>query len=176
MMEVKISVIVPIYNAEKTIRKSLDSILCQTFKDFELLLIDDGSNDKSPEICDEYANKDNRIIVIHKKNGGVSSARNVALDLAKGNWITFIDSDDFISADFFVGIEDSGVDIVIKRCREFECGIERECKPTISYGLFVEKNPLCLFWKDTYPHIYYEVLGRNSIVGILLEIFDFLKI
>ena len=86
-MNPKISVIVPVYNVEKYLRRCIDSILVQTFTDFELLLIDDGSKDKSGEICDEYAKKDKRVRVFHKVNGGVSSARNLGLDYAKGQWI-----------------------------------------------------------------------------------------
>lgn len=96
-----ISAIIPVYNTGKYIEKCICSILSQSFTDFELILIDDGSTDGSGEICDQYAQKDNRIIVIHKKNGGVSSARNVGLDNAHGKWIIFIDSDDYISTDFF---------------------------------------------------------------------------
>lgn len=91
-----ISIIVPVYNSEKTLNRCIDSILSQTFHDWELLLIDDGSTDCSGEICDEYAIKDKRVKVFHKGNGGVSSARNVGLNNAKGEWITFIDSDDEI--------------------------------------------------------------------------------
>lgn len=91
-----ISVIVPVYNVEKYLPRCIDSIIDQTFKNFELLLIDDGSKDKSGEICDEYAKRDNRIKVFHKENGGVSSARNVGLDSAKGEWISFCDSDDYV--------------------------------------------------------------------------------
>lgn len=80
MKNPKISVIVPVYNAESTIRRCVDSILAQTFTDFECLLIDDGSKDLSRAICDEYAEKDSRVRVFHKENGGVSSARNVGLD------------------------------------------------------------------------------------------------
>ena len=93
----KISVIVPVYNAEKTLHRCVDSILAQTFTNFELILINDGSIDNSGKICEEYAQKDSRIIVIHKENGGVSSARNKGIDAAKGEWITFVDSDDYIS-------------------------------------------------------------------------------
>ena len=91
-----ISIIVPVYNAEKYLHRCIDSILSQTFADFELLLIDDGSKDKSGAICDEYAVKDNRVRVFHKENGGVSSARNLGLDNACGEWVTFVDSDDEI--------------------------------------------------------------------------------
>ena len=92
----KISVIVPVYNTEKYLHRCIDSILEQTFTDFELLLINDGSKDNSGAICDEYAQKDSRVRVFHKENGGVSSARNLGLDKANGEWITFIDSDDDI--------------------------------------------------------------------------------
>lgn len=91
----RITVIIPIYNAESILRRCLDSILAQTFTDFECLLIDDGSKDRSGEICDEYARKDSRVKVFHKENGGVSSARNVGLDNARGEWVTFVDSDDW---------------------------------------------------------------------------------
>lgn len=92
----KLSVIVPVYKVEKFLSKCIESILNQTYKDLELILIDDGSPDKCPKICDEYAKKDDRIVVIHKENKGVSVARNTGLDIAKGNYIGFVDSDDFI--------------------------------------------------------------------------------
>lgn len=95
-MNPKISVIVPVYNVEKYLRRCIDSILSQTFSDFELLLIDDGSKDKSGDICDEYVAKDVRVKVFHKANAGVSSARNLGLDKAKGEFIFFVDSDDFL--------------------------------------------------------------------------------
>lgn len=97
-MNPKISVIVPVYNVEKYLCSCIDSILAQTFTDFELLLIDDGSRDKSGEICDEYANKDCRVKVFHKENGGVSSARNLGIDESKGEYLFFVDSDDIISS------------------------------------------------------------------------------
>lgn len=90
----KVSVIVPVYNTEKYLARCIDSILAQTFTDFELILVDDGSTDNSGKICDEYAQKDSRIVVIHKENGGVSSARNKGIDVAQGDWISFVDSDD----------------------------------------------------------------------------------
>lgn len=93
----KITVIVPIYNAEKTLHRCIDSILKQSFSDFELLLINDGSGDHSGLICDDYASKDTRVTVFHKLNGGVSSARYLGLDYAKGQWITFCDADDYVS-------------------------------------------------------------------------------
>ena len=109
-----ISVIVPVYNAEKTLRQCVDSILAQDFKDFELLLIDDGSKDNSPAICDECAAKDDRVRVFHKENGGVSSARNVGLDHAQGGWITFIDSDDYITQGYLESFYENKEDLLIK--------------------------------------------------------------
>ena len=90
----KISVIMPVYNSEKYLSDAIDSILEQDFEEFELILVDDGSEDGSGEICDRYANKNEKVIVIHKKNEGSSSARNVALDIAKGEYIAFCDNDD----------------------------------------------------------------------------------
>lgn len=95
-MNPKISVIVPVYNTEKYLRECVDSILAQTFTDFELLLIDDGSSDNSGIICDDYVAGDSRVRVFHKPNGGVSSARNLGLDNARGEWIVFVDSDDIL--------------------------------------------------------------------------------
>lgn len=111
----KISVIVPVYNTEKYLHRCIDSILAQTFSDFELLLIDDGSKDNSGRICDEYAAKDSRIRVFHKKNGGVSSARNLGLDNALGEWVTFVDSDDWVAVRYLENLHGhslNGVDLV----------------------------------------------------------------
>lgn len=110
-----ISIIVPVYNVEKYLKKCIDSILNQTFKDFELILVDDGSKDQCGVICDNYAKSDTRICVIHKKNGGLSDARNAGLDKASGKYIMFIDSDDYVDKDLlkkcFYKIEE-GYDIV----------------------------------------------------------------
>lgn len=97
----KISIVVPIYKVEKYLNKCIDSILSQTFSDFELILVDDGSPDNCPEICDEYAKKDERIKVIHKENGGLSDARNAGIKAASGEYIGLIDSDDYIASDMY---------------------------------------------------------------------------
>lgn len=94
----EISVIVPIYNAEKHLCRCIDSILRQSFHDIEIILVDDGSTDSSPEMCDQYKTVDERIKVIHKRNGGVSSARNIGMRDASGKYIMFCDSDDYVSA------------------------------------------------------------------------------
>lgn len=99
-MEDLITVVVPIYKVEKYLKKCIDSIIKQTYKNLEIILVDDGSPDKCPQICDEYAKKDSRIKVIHKENGGLSDARNVGIDIAKGEYITFVDSDDYIDPEY----------------------------------------------------------------------------
>ena len=98
-MNPAVSIIVPVYNAQKTVSRCIESIINQEFEDFELWLIDDGSQDDSGRICDEYAAQDHRIKVIHKENSGVSDSRNAALELAKGEYIQFLDSDDWITTD-----------------------------------------------------------------------------
>lgn len=114
-----VSIIIPVYNTSKYLRQTLDSVLRQTFRDWELIIVDDGSTDDSGSICDEYAGKDQRIKVIHKPNGGVSSARNVGIRAAKGKYITFIDGDDFVESDFLAkmhdGMESHQADIVCCR-------------------------------------------------------------
>lgn len=112
----KISVIVPVYNAEKSLCRCIDSILTQTYQDFELLLINDGSKDSSGAICDSYAAKDSRIKVFHKSNGGVSSARNLGIDNAQGEWLTFVDADDWVEENFlssFDLVENKGIDLIV---------------------------------------------------------------
>lgn len=110
-MEPHISVIIPVYNAEATLKKCVDSVLMQPFADFEVILVDDGSKDGSLQICEEYARRDSRVTVIHKENGGVSSARNRGLEIAKGTWVTFVDSDDYLGNGFLPN-EELGADIV----------------------------------------------------------------
>ncbi|WP_049895863.1 glycosyltransferase family 2 protein [Oribacterium sp. NK2B42] len=114
-----ISLIVPVYNVEPYLRKCLDSIVNQTYRDLEILVIDDGSIDGCGQICDEYGDEDHRIKVFHTENRGLSAARNLGLDNAQGEWIGFVDSDDWIEADMYEVLHDraieSGADIV-------ECG------------------------------------------------------
>lgn len=98
MIKNKVSIIVPVYNVEKYLEQCVNSILAQTYKNIEVILVDDGSPDNCPQICDDFAAKDQRIKVIHKKNGGLSSARNAGLDVATGEYVMFIDSDDFIDS------------------------------------------------------------------------------
>ncbi len=96
-----ISIIVPVYNVENYLGKCIESIMAQTYKNIEIILVDDGAKDKSGEICDEYAKKDSRIRVIHKENGGLSDARNCGLEAASGELVGFVDSDDYIDSDMY---------------------------------------------------------------------------
>lgn len=95
MSDIKISIIMPVYKVEEYVGKAIESILAQTFTDFEFLIVDDGTPDRSGEICDAYAKNDHRIRVIHKENGGAPSARNTAIDIAQGEYVYFLDSDDW---------------------------------------------------------------------------------
>lgn len=109
----KFSVIVPVYKAEDVLPRCIESILNQTVPDFELILIDDGSPDRSGAICDEYAAKDARIHVIHQENGGVSKARNAGLDAVQGEFVVFVDSDDHISTDHLEELDEDHIDLIV---------------------------------------------------------------
>lgn len=150
-----ISAIVPVYQAEPYIRKCIDSILNQSFGDFELILVDDGSPDACGSICDEYAQKDRRIRVIHKPNGGVSEARNTGLEQALGKYISFIDPDDWIEPDLFQDslafCEKNNADIVC-----FEVCIIKNKRKRIHYRF--DGNKL--------------LTGQDALVKILTDIID----
>ena len=116
---IKLSIIMPVYNVKNYIRKCIESVLEQKFIDYELILVDDGSNDGSGVICDEYSKKDKRIIVIHQKNKGLSGARNSGINIAKGEFIGFIDSDDWIHKNMYYDL----VNIAIKEKSDIvQCG------------------------------------------------------
>lgn len=122
----KITVIVPVYNAENFLHKCIGSILSQTYTDFELILINDGSIDNSGDICDHYEQSDYRVRVFHKENGGVSSARNLGLDNAQGEWICFVDSDDALPNDAFdIMMNDATVDLIVGGFRMNPMGVEK---------------------------------------------------
>ena len=125
MKDIAISIIVPVYKVEKYLSKCVESILSQTFVDFELILVDDGSPDRCGEICDKYALKDKRIKVIHKENGGLSDARNAGIQVAQGEYLAFVDSDDYI--------EPQLVENCLARARDMEA-------PVVLYGCCREKR------------------------------------
>ena len=112
-----LSIIVPVYDVENYLQKCIDSILAQTFTDFELILVDDGSPDNCPALCDASAAKDARIRVLHQKNGGLSAARNAGLDVARGEWIGFVDSDDYIAPEMYEtlykAVQSTGADLAL---------------------------------------------------------------
>lgn len=132
-MKKKISIIVPCYNVEQYLSKCIDSIINQTYKNLEVWLVDDGSPDRCGEICDEYAKKDTRIKVIHKKNGGLADARNVALDAMTGEYVVCVDSDDYISPTHIEGLyhllEKYGADISVNSFCAFYEGSSPNPKP-----------------------------------------------
>lgn len=135
----KVSVIVPVYNAENYLNRCVDSLLNQTLKDIEIILVDDGSPDKSSIICDEYLKKDSRIKVIHKANGGVSSARNEGLKVATGEFVTFLDSDDYIEARAY--------EVAYKTAKD-------NCCEYVMWGFFcdfVDKNENLINQKNSAP-------------------------
>lgn len=117
MKEKLISVIIPIYKVEQYLDECVESIINQTYKNLEIILVDDGSPDGCSQMCDEWSRKDDRIRVVHKKNGGLSSARNAGLDVATGEYVSFVDSDDFIATDALRSLyerfnDDEGIGIV----------------------------------------------------------------
>lgn len=166
-----ISVIVPVYNSEDTLNRCVDSILNQTFHDWELLLIDDGSTDKSGEICDEYIATDSRIKVFHKENGGVSSARNVGLENAKGEWITFCDSDDFVFScwlENYVNNIFEGIDIV---CQAFKCNKIFIGKRIfgLTYKGCVQDGVSLLYENDILGYLWVKLFKRSIIESYKLR-------
>lgn len=152
-----ISVIVPIYNTEKYLRRCVDSILAQSYIDFELLLVNDGSVDGSAKICDEYAEADSRVRVFHKTNGGVSSARSLGLDNARGEWIAFVDSDDCIDEHFLSVMTENmspDVDLIIS---------------SVSNNRYIDPNKFIndILSRRIPPQIWGKLYRRNVLKGAL---------
>ena len=162
-----VSIIVPIYKVESYLRRCLDSVVSQTYTNLEIILVDDGSPDGCPQICDEYASKDSRIIVIHKENGGLSDARNVGLDICKGEYISFVDSDDWINNHYIEKLlsaaETVKADIAVASCK------------------YISDNPL--YSERTFPmdpgeinydDILREIFGRQnpSFVAACIKLFN----
>ena len=141
------SVIVPVYNVEKYLNECVDSILSQTFTDFELILVDDGATDNSGAICDEYAQRDCRVRVIHKENGGQSTARNRGVDEARGQYIIFLDSDDLIATpDYFMDLKNNllpETDVLIFRyCKYYNASKIDDCNISLANISFENKGEL----------------------------------
>ncbi len=157
MKQVKFSVIVPIYKVEKYLDKCIESILNQTYSDFELILVDDGSPDNCPQMCDDYAKKDNRIKVIHKKNGGLVSARNAAIQVATGEYVCYVDGDDWISEKLLETVYDKAIEkyspdmVIFNIVKQYEN--EQQLIPNdLKEGLY-DKEQL---EKQIYPYMMYN--------------------
>ena len=154
-MASKISVIIPVYNVEQYLEKCLDSILNQTYKNIEIILVNDGSIDKSGVICDEYSRKYNNIKVFHKENGGVSSARNLGITVAKGEYITFADPDDFLNKDMYKILYENAKnynsDITICSVNEIRENVIATEDNTGKINKYSKKDAINGYFNDIYP-------------------------
>ncbi len=172
-----ISVIVPVYKVEPYLRQCIDSILAQKYTDFELILVDDGSPDNCGRICDEYAKQDDRIRVIHQENQGLSAARNAGIDIAKGEYLTFIDSDDFVSQAYLKCmwqiVTERNVDIAICKIKRFVDG-----QPIYDSAKSTGAEDIEVFSGRTACEGIYRLDGSISIVawGKLYKAFLFAKL
>lgn len=174
-----ISIIVPVYNSETFLRDTINSILCQSFKDFELILIDDGSTDRSLEICYEYAIKDERVKVFSKENGGVSSARNLGLKNSVGDYIVFVDSDDFVDGtilyDLHRDIESTDSDIAICSYKkltieEYQEETSKICKNNKKIAVEIISNPIEFYYKrNEIPFICNKLYKKSVIKDIWFD-------
>ncbi len=161
-----ISVIIPVYNVEKYLGRCLESVLNQTYKNLEIILVDDGSKDNSGKICDEFALKDKRIKVIHKENGGLSSARNAGLKIAKGEFIGFVDSDDWIDYEMYevlykLMIEkktDISCGNIVRTTKEFECNNKRKV---------IEQ----VYSKDEFAKMYFKVYSQETVHYVVNKLY-----
>ena len=177
-MKPLISIIIPVYNVEQYIEKCVDSLTGQTYNNIEIILINDGSTDDSGAICDELAKKDDRIVVLHQENAGVSAARNNALDIMKGDYVTFVDSDDYVDDHFieclYTALESNNADIST-------CGHYRvEFDGTLKKIYHLSDNPediICLSGKDSIMNMFYERICSASSGSKLYkrELFDNLR-
>ena len=149
-----VTIIIPVYNVEERIAHCLDSVIAQTYHNLEILLIDDGSTDDSGNICDRYSQRDSRIRVFHKKNGGVSSARNMGISQAKGNYICFVDSDDAVKPDMVQYMLDKAIeyDADISCCLLEVVEIDGTVRPLLSgtCGVFNNEYIISVFFSDQF--------------------------
>lgn len=139
-----ISVIIPVYNVELYLPQCVESVLNQSYQNFELILVDDGSSDNSPAICDEYSKKDARVRVVHQKNTGVSAARNFGIEQSRGEWLTFIDSDDFVENDYLerFDVEKNNADLIIQGLEYFDNRTRIYFKQVIVDNIILPKDGL----------------------------------
>lgn len=179
-----LSVIVPVYNVKPYLEKCVESIVNQTYHDLQIILVDDGSTDGSQDICDEYAQKDSRIIVVHKENGGVSTARNEGMERAKGDYIAFVDSDDWLERNMYEvlinQLEAHEADLVA--CSFYECkgdekkavGDSKNISVFNTEEIFINKNQLrFLAWNKVFRRSFVEKL--HFVPGQVYEDFHFCR-
>lgn len=167
------SIVVPIYKVEKYLNQCVDSILTQSFTDFELILVDDGSPDNCPKICDEYAEKDNRVKVVHKNNGGLVSARKAGLEIAEGEYIVNIDGDDYIKQgylqEFATAIKQRNADVVCVSYVE-ECeGIEKDNDQLVGLEGFYDREKI---EKEIFPFLLKDINGKSFPSTICMKAFN----
>lgn len=187
-MQKELSIIIPIYNCEKYLTQCLNSVLNQTFKNFELILVDDGSTDSSGKICDEYIDKDSRIKVIHKINQGCVLARRAGFEQACGNYISFLDSDDWIDKDFYSYIFEKIENADLYCCgftSEYENGKQNKETNTIESGVYYEKTlknllKQCLyngtFYKNgVFPALWCKVMKKSLLESVIYSIDSSIK-
>ena len=194
----ELSIIVPIYKVEKYLDECIQSILGQTFTDLELILVDDGSPDACPQMCDAIAEQDSRVRVIHQKNGGLSAARNTGIEVARGNWLGFVDSDDFVAPDFYEKLYNAAVnaDADCAVCSVqliHEDGSRMDTPPqwkVYGRGYTGEDVLKTITWQDNVPYLVawnklyrrevfrtlrYPVGRINEDVFVFAELFDTIK-
>lgn len=161
---VNVSIIVPVYNAEAYLSKCLDSILSSDNQNFEVFIVDDGSSDKSPDICDKYASADKRFHVIHKKNEGVSVARNTALDLVTGDYVCFVDSDDTISRDFLtVPTQFEDVDVLQKT---YKCISQNDVESyEVKNQIYDNWDDIAFLWVNKPQRALWDKLIARRVIG-----------
>lgn len=163
----KVSVIVPVYKAEAYLHRCVDSLLAQTFQDFEILLVDDGSPDRSGEICDDYARQDRRVRVFHKENGGVSSARNLGLDECRGEWVVFVDADDYVDENYlYIDTRFYGADVIEKSYSVIYEGDDKKDRRTFQDGVLAKKNIFYYFVNKRNNALWNKLLSRRLIASM----------
>lgn len=179
-----LSIIVPVYNVKSYLKKCVESIINQTYTNLQIILVDDGSTDGSQDICDEFAQRDSRIVVIHKENGGLSTARNVGMDRAKGAYIAFVDSDDWLEPNMYEALisqlEKHEADIVA--CSFYECkgdekkavGDSKNIRVIDTEEIFINKNQLrFLVWNKVFRRSFVEEM--RFVPGQVYEDFHFCR-
>ena len=182
----KVSIIVPVYNVEKYLSKCLDNLINQTLKDIEIICVNDGSKDSSAEILEKYAQKDKRIVVLNQENAGLSAARNNGMDIAKGEYIGFVDSDDWVDPDFYAKL----IDAAERHDADVACGsIIRERRHSRKFRIHYTKEEcfifpqekidaarvpdMCYVWNKIYRAEYLNNLKLRFIEGMFFEDVDF---